>query len=110
MWIEEPLLVGRDPDEVQNARALPRPDGAVARVLPLEASIARAQGSHDGVRDVVVSIFAAGLPALEEEQGRGVLDHDASNVHWFRNWASVEFFLDLEGQAPEPRHLRDESG
>jgi hypothetical protein len=58
----------------------------------------------------MVSVFATGVAARQDEQGRGMLDDDASNVRWFRDRAPVDFLLDLEGEAPEPRHLRDESG
>jgi len=103
------LRVRRDTDEVQNAHALRRPNRAGADVLPFEARLAGTQGSHDGIGDVVASVFAAGISAWQDEEGRGVLDDDASDVGRFRDEPSFAFFLDLKGQGLQPRHLGGKS-
>jgi RNA polymerase primary sigma factor len=86
------------------------PHGAGTDVLPFEARLPGAQGAHDGVGDVVAAVLTTGIPARQEEEGRSVLNDDASHVRRLRDRASLAFFLDFEGQALEPRHLAAEPG
>jgi hypothetical protein len=75
---------------------LPGPESSRANILPFEARLARAKEPHDGVRDVVAPVLATGITALYDEQGRGVLDDDAPDVHRLRDRARSAPLLDLE--------------
>jgi hypothetical protein len=78
--------------------------------MTLETRLTGAQGSHDGVCDVMAPIPAARVATWEDEQCRGMLDDDTSDVGRFRNWAAVTLFLDLEGEALQPRHRGGQPG